>query len=125
MKDVFFNPSGDRLQVGVRFGYPHFASYELLVWESGSNTIVMQRRGNNQNPDDDDYLMPLPNSNNNGRLVECICTILNPNLSNGDRYSVTLIVKQGETEIGNLNIDEPMNAPYVYPDLVIRLIATK
>jgi hypothetical protein len=51
-------------------------SYTLFVWEAGENTIVMERRGNFVNVDDDVYELPLPNEANDGRLVECIATVL-------------------------------------------------
>ena len=117
MKDVAFQANGDRLSINIVFGYAQIASYRLRIWESESNTVVLDKSGNNQNPDDDCYNLPLPTRNNDGRLIQCETSILSPDPKPDERYSVTLIFTQGNNEIDRMKESGPMNGSRVTPEL--------
>jgi hypothetical protein len=123
MKEVQFNPNGERLSISVQFGYAQVASYRLRVWESGSNTTVLDQSGNNQNPNDDTHDLPLPTKNNEGRLVQLETSILSPSPAPNEQYSVTLIFNQGSTEIDTVVEKGLMNGSRVMPELWITLKA--
>ena len=54
------------------------ASYVYSLWEMNSNLKVDTKHGNNLNSADDIFQLPVPNSNNVGRLVELFSTLNNP-----------------------------------------------
>lgn len=124
MKEFTFNPAGDRISIGVEFGYAHIGSYILRLWEAGSNTVVLQRRGNNQNPDDDTYLLPLPTKHNDGRLIQCQTAIVAPDWKPGERYSVRLIFRQGNAAPQEYEISGPISEAQAHPELFALLRAS-
>ena len=95
MKEIQFDANGERLSICIEIGYAQIGSYRLRVWESESNVTVLDKSGNNQNPDDDCYELPLPTSRNNGRYVQCEVGVLSPDPKPGDKYSVRLVFRQG------------------------------
>lgn len=117
-KEIHFDPNGDRLSVAVEFGDMQLGVYTLRVWESGSNDKVMEESGNNLNPDDDWYDLPLPVPNNDGRVIECISTVVNPDFHSGDRYAVAFVVYQGEQELDFVEEAGEMDASSVTRTLI-------
>ena len=117
MKDITFNTNGGRLSVNVTIGNAQAGSYVLKLWESQSNTIVMERSGNNLNPNDDEYELPLPTACNDGRIVECQFAVANPAPKPGDTYVVTLEYFQDGKKIGDDEDKGPLGTKYAQPQL--------
>ncbi|MBM2845654.1 MAG: hypothetical protein HW407_966, partial [Bacteroidetes bacterium] len=99
MKVVRFDANGGRLMICIEVGHAQIGSYRLRLWEPGSNTVVLDESGNNQNPNDDCHELPLPTANNDGRLVQCEFSVLSPAPAPGDMYSVAMVFKQGGNTI--------------------------
>jgi hypothetical protein len=76
MKIVEFNKSGGPIKAEVTCGHAQPGAYTLLLWEADKNTIVMEKKGNFINPDDDSYELPIPNEGNNGRIIDCLSTVV-------------------------------------------------
>lgn len=99
MVTVTFDPEGGPLQAEVVSGFAQPGSYTLLLWETNKNVLVgwpphgeQKPSGNFINADDDRYLLPEPAAANDGRLVECIATIVvTPPLTD---YAVSLRIFQ-------------------------------
>ncbi|NVO11512.1 MAG: hypothetical protein HXX16_16235 [Bacteroidales bacterium] len=70
VEKVKINPNGERVKIEISFTGLIVASYEYLLWEAQSNTVLETHQGNNQNPHDDDYLLPMPLANNIGRIID-------------------------------------------------------
>ncbi len=119
---IRFARNGGPLEVEIQFGHAQVGIYTLILWESGSNTIVMERSGNNDNPQDDRYPLPLPTEKNDGRLVDCVATVIAPDFKPGDRYSIDVIVYQNETEIGRISDSGEIKEKSVNRELVAKLI---
>ncbi len=75
MKIVGFNKSGGPIIAEITCGHAQPGAYTLLLWEADENKIVMEKKGNFINPDDDSYELPIPNEENNGRILDCLSTV--------------------------------------------------
>jgi len=117
MKQFTFKSEGERLSINIQFGYAQIGSYILRLWEAGSNTVLMQRRGNNQNQEDDTYLLPLPTKHNDGRMIQCQTAVVAPDWKPGQRYSVRLIFRQGESEPQEYEVSGPIGESHAHPEL--------
>src|SRR5438093_241572 len=67
---ITFDPNAGTIRAQVAFRSPQVVSYGLLLWEAGSNTIIMEEKGNSANPEDDVYSLPMPAGANDGRILE-------------------------------------------------------
>lgn len=97
---ILFRALGGPISAEVKVRTPQVAVYTLWLWERNSNTIVLKRRGNNQNPEDDVYVLPTPCVVNDGRLVECGVVIIDP--TGRGSYAVDLTFTQGESVLHTL-----------------------
>lgn len=123
MKEVKFQADGDPLSVSIEFGYAQIASYRLRLWESESNVAVLDKSGDNKNPIDNSYNLPLPTKNNDRRLLQLEVSLLSPTSAQGDQYSATLIFKQGNKEIDRMTEQGTMNSNRISLELLATLIA--
>ena len=109
MKLIPFNKQGGRIKVCFKFTGLIAASYTFTLWESGSNDIVMEKKGNNINPVDDCYDLPLPTDKNDGRIIDLLTSFKGLNTGKATPYSITIEVYQDgnllgtESESGNCN----------------------
>jgi hypothetical protein len=105
--EVRFSKNGGQLRAEVTFGSTHLGVYTLQLWESGSNDLFPIGEGNNDNPSDDEYPLPLPTAKNDGRLLDCIATVVSPDPEPNETYSICLDIFQGKKKkpIGSI-IDE-------------------
>lgn len=76
MHKVKIDPNGDPLKIQITYFGGCTASYVYTLWEKDSNAKVEEKSGNNQNTQDDNYMLPL--SNNKNRIIEIFSTIKNP-----------------------------------------------
>ena len=117
MKEIHFDAQGERLTICIEIGQAQIGSYRLRLWEAGSNTVVLDKSGNNQNPNDDCHELPLPTENNDGRLAQCEFSILSPDPKPADSYSVAMIFKQGGKLVDTVKESGPMAGKRVTPEL--------
>lgn len=82
---------------------------------------MLDKSGNNKNPDDDCYDLPLPTDKNDGRLMQLETSIVSPTATPGEQYSVTIIFKQGTTEIERAVEKGPITGSRVTPEFWITL----
>lgn len=129
MTTVPFDPDGGPLHVEVASGYAQPGSYTLLLWESGQNALVgwppdgaTRPAGNFINDDDDRYRLPGAAAENDGRLVECIATIIvTPPLNSYD-VSVT-VYQDGRRLGGEARVGRGADFETVLADLFVLLVA--
>ncbi|MFX0212315.1 MAG: hypothetical protein ACFFDT_40455 [Candidatus Hodarchaeota archaeon] len=76
MKMIKFNKNGGPVIAEITCGYAQQGAYTLLLWEANENKIVMERKGNFINSDDDSYELPSPNENNDGRILDCLVNVV-------------------------------------------------
>lgn len=96
-KEVRFDINGGRIKVEVINGYANLGSYNLKLWDKSGNSLIMNKFGTFTNPDDDSYDLPVNNSDNDGRWLECSATV--DILDNDGFYCVTLKVYQDQKEL--------------------------
>lgn len=107
MKTVRFSASGGRVTAAVKVSPKREGSYELRLWERESNALVgsFPRHGHFHNNDSDEWPLPRPNSENDGRMVQCIVVLsLPPDVRSA---TVSLVLLQDGEEIGREGKDVP------------------
>ena len=107
MKTVRFSASGGRISASVKVSARRDGSYELRLWERESNALVngFPQLGNFLNNDDDDWPLPRPNGENDGRVVQCLVNLsLPPDVRSA---TVSVIFVQDGEEIGREAKDIP------------------
>jgi len=69
MKTVRYSASGGRMVAAVQVAPKRDGSYELMLWEKETNEVVdpFPHIGNFLNNDDDEFPLPRPNAENDGR----------------------------------------------------------
>lgn len=121
MEVIRFKKGGPPLVAEVTCGYAQEGAYALYLWEAGTNAMVKKWRGNFLNPEDDAYELPKPNSKHDGRLVECLTTIVvTPPIK---KYAVFLKVSQGGSKLGVVSASGETDQPAVTVDLFAKLEA--
>ncbi len=107
MKVVKFSTTGGRVSAAVKVAAKRDGSYELRLWEKETNAQVggSPWSGTFVNNDDDDYSLPRPNIENDGRILQCIVTLSLP--ADVRSAAVSLILTQDGEEIGREAKDIP------------------
>ena len=100
MKNVRFSASGGRVSVAVKVTPKREGSYELRLWEKESNALVGPSpfMGHFLNNDTDEWPLPRPNADNDGRLLQCIVVLALP--PDVRPATVSVVVLQDGEEIG-------------------------
>ena len=107
MKTVRFSTGGGRVTASVKVSAKRSGSYELRLWERESNAFVggSPWHGNFINNDADDWQMPRPNADNDGRMLQCIMSLsLPPDVRSA---TVSVVIMQDGEEIGREAKDIP------------------
>ena len=107
MKTVRFSTSGGRISAGVKVSAKREGSYELRLWERETNALVAGSPwyGHFLNNDTDDWQLPRPNADDDGRLLQCLVTLsLPPEVRSA---TVSLVIMQDGEEIGREAKDLP------------------
>jgi hypothetical protein len=121
MMIVRFDPEGGPIFASVSSGFAQPGSYTLYLWEAHANKIVLKTRGNFLNTDDDEYKLPRPNLDNDGRIVECLTTVvITPPI---DDFTLRLSIYQNGAEIGADQSAGKSNSPTVTADLFVQLVS--
>lgn len=103
---IGFAKDGGPLSVGLEVLTPQAATYTFWLWEGTSNTIVLQERGNNKNPEDDLFQLPTPSSTNHRRLVEVTFTLIDP--TGSGKYKVRTNILQDKKVLGMVEAEGTM-----------------
>jgi hypothetical protein len=119
MKTVKFKNNGGPIVAEIKCGYAQPGAYALLLWEANVNKIVMERKGNFINPDDDSYKLPSPNADNDGRIVDGLVTIvITPPIKD---YRVDLKISQDGNVLGVETAPGQSDAGTVILELFVKL----
>jgi len=119
MKTAKFNKNGGTIIAEITCGYAQPGAYTLLLWEANENKIVMEKKGNFINPDDDSYELPLPSKDNDGRLVDCLITIvITPPIKD---YQADLTISQDENILGSETASGQSDGATVTVELFVKL----
>jgi hypothetical protein len=107
MKTVRYSASGGRLVAAVQVAPKRDGSYELMLWEKETNEIVepFPCRGNFLNNDDDEWQLPRPNAENDGRALQVLVALSMP--ADVKAATVSLVLSQDGEEIGRDAKDVP------------------
>ena len=107
MKNVRFSASGGRVVAAVKVAPKREGSYELRMWEKETDQLVGESPwyGNFMNNDLDQWPLPRPNADNDGRLLQCIVVLsLPPDVRSA---TVSVVLTQDGEEIGREAKDVP------------------
>ena len=76
MKGIKFNPNGGTIKVNFIFRKLVLAFYSFNLYEKNSNErVIKDKVGNNENDEDDNYLLPNPVNSNEGRVIHLMVSI--------------------------------------------------
>ncbi len=122
MEKIKFDPNGGNVKVEIEYLGAITASYVYHLWSANSNTVVIEKLGNNQNPEDDIYFLPQPANQNVNRIIDVLSS-----LKNGDAAKLKATVKikvfQGQKKIGEVSETETIEAQKsVINNIFIKLI---
>src|SRR5213593_785313 len=100
MKTAKFSGKGGPIKASVALSKKRDGSYELRLWERDVNSKVPPSpwSGNFINLDDDEYSLPRPNDDNDGRMLECLPSVSVP--QGASPVTVSLVVRQDGKELG-------------------------
>jgi hypothetical protein len=107
MKTVRYSAGGGRVTAAVKVSPKRDGSYEMRLWEKETNELVepFPCRGNFINNDDDDWPLPRPNGENDGRALEVLVALSMP--PDVMPCNVSLVLTQDGEEIGRDGKDVP------------------
>jgi hypothetical protein len=107
LKNVRFSASGGRVVAAVKVTPKREGSYELRLWEKETDALVggSPWYGNFINNDLDQWPLPRPNGENDGRLLQCIVVLSLP--TDVRRATVSVVLTQDGEEIGRDAKDVP------------------
>ena len=88
MEKIKFDPNGSVLKVQIEYLGAITASYVYNLWSANSNAVIIEKQGNNQNPEDDIYFLPQPANQNTNRFIQVLSS-----LKNGDTAKLKATVK--------------------------------
>lgn len=123
METVRFRKSGGPIVAEITCGHAQEGAYTLFLWEKDSNSIVMEKKGNFLNPEDDAYELPRPVKQNDGRLLECLTTVVvTPPIH---KFAVFLKISQDGKKLGVVSASGESDQPAVTVDLFARLVTER
>jgi hypothetical protein len=98
---IKFDPNGGTIKVEVKFETLLICTYTLDLREAGSNASIdgYPKQGDNTNPEDDMYALPLPSVINKNRTI-WINYVLLDQTGSGGSYQVDFNVNQDGNQIG-------------------------
>lgn len=101
MAEFKFNPADPSpLKVKITYYGKLQAAYIYTLWEGDSNVIVQRHEGNNLNPQDDVYELPLPTADHNGRIIEVRSSFIGTYPETHPDYQIDVEVFQGDALLG-------------------------
>ncbi len=103
MAVAVFDPDGPGLRVRFTFTGLILASYTFTLWSATDNSWVMHESGNNQNPADDAYDLPLLVKDNAGRLVQLRTEFIAADGEAGTEYDIMAELVQGDRQLAEVH----------------------
>ena len=98
MKIAQFKSDGGPITAVIKGGYAQPAQFTLYLWDPSGENILQQMKGNLNSADGATFTLPLPNDDNDGRLIDVVITFtMIPPINN---YSGQVTVLQDNSEIG-------------------------
>jgi hypothetical protein len=101
MTTVKFDSTGEPLKISFIFNGLIAASYTYTLWEANSNNKIERHFGNNQNPDDDIYVLPSPVNINIDRLIEFNVSFKGLDTVDIKDYTIKAEIYQGDNLVGS------------------------
>lgn len=121
MKMIKFKESGGPIVAEITCGHAQPGAYALLLWEANENKIVMEKKGNFINSDDDSYELPSPNGDNDGRILDCLCTVvITPPIKD---YKVELKITQDNKFLESEIASGQSDSHTIFVELFVKLVA--
>ena len=99
---VKINPAGDPIWIDIRFTGLAVASYEYQLFHSTNNHVLQHHKGNNQNPEDDSYYLPVPVAGNIGRLIDVRSNFVGIDPVNYKEFEARVEIYQGKQKLGEV-----------------------
>ena len=97
VKSIRIDPTGLPLSFNLEFKGAIIASYEYMLFEADSNKVLIRQGGNNKNPNDDRYELPIPVISNIKRLIDVRTNFVGLDPDNFPDYEIILDFFQGTT----------------------------
>jgi hypothetical protein len=101
MKTVNFDPNGEPLRISFKFKGVTVDSYTYTLYKTNSNEFEDRHSGNNQNTEDDSYLLPVPVSVNANRIIEYSVSFKGLDPINFKEYENSVEIFQGTNLVGS------------------------
>ncbi len=108
VQTIPIDKKGGTVRVEIVFSGPYVGLYKLRLVENGSNADLLVVSGNNQNPEDDVYALPMPAKANVGRFLQCTLTFIDPRPKPTGNYKGEVKVTQDGATCGVLAVDGQM-----------------
>lgn len=96
VKKVKIDPNGERIKIVISYEGLIIASYVYQLWEAQSNDVIITEKGNNQNPIDDTYFLPMPVKDNVGRIIDVRSRMVGLDPDVVKKWAVRVEVFQGD-----------------------------
>lgn len=119
--DTITYASGEPMQVHVTFGFAQVGAYSLYLWDKNGSTKETVAEGVNTDNVPDEFPLSQPSAYYDGRIIDCIATVINPNPQPGDQFSVDLIVMQNGAELGRVSDSGTLDSKSLSLRLAARL----
>lgn len=122
MKNVQFNPNGSGLTAKAVFLGKLVADYEVFLRQKESNAQVTLLEGDNLNPEDDQCVLPLPPTANEGRRVILETGFYGLDIADYPNFEIRLEIWQDGALIGSNNEIGQLNGGSQYSIIFIKLV---
>jgi hypothetical protein len=121
MKKAVFDPAAGKLVASVQCQPRRDGSYALRLWEPGGDELMKPSpwHGDFVSTDDDDYTLPGPLADHDGRQLQCIAVVAVPPGANA--VAVMLVVTQDGQELARDSAVIPSDSPIGLATLWIQL----
>jgi hypothetical protein len=123
LNQIRFDKGGGPITVEITFGYAQVGAYTLVLWDATGTGKRKLGEGVNTDLIPDVYVLPQPNVENDGRLLDSVATVIAPNPQPGERYRVDMIVRQNDIECGREFDEGPIDRKSVSTRLAVQLVA--
>jgi hypothetical protein len=110
------------MTVEVVFGYMQVGAYSVVVWDKSGKAKKKIGEGVNTDQVQDLYTLPPPVSGYEGRILDCMATILGASPGLGERYRVDVIMRQDGVQCGVLSEEGQVGSSSVSIRLAARFV---
>ncbi len=101
MKEILFKADGGLIKFKIEYKGPIVAEYTYRLREAGSNAVIVEKTGDNDNPEDDLYYLPTPVSGNDNRKISIGSDFASLDGTSSDvQWQSIVTIYQGASKIG-------------------------